>query len=331
MARDILRVGLVGYGNWGTKLGRNLDAHRDCQLRAVSDTDAARRAAARRSHPHAHVVDDYRALLDSNEIDAAVVATPAGTHFEIGWDCLQSGKDLLVEKPFTLRIEDAEALAGLAEAKSLMLAVDYTYLYNSHVLAMKELLENGGVGAVTRLEFVRVNNNSVQDDIDVVYDLACHDLSIVDFLLDRLPIAGCVLDSSTNERSIMTAATLQFLYPEAVESVHRVDWTAPSKQRKLMVTGSQRSILYQEVEGNESLTLYETPTDLSTLRSSKARVIVPPQTQESLFVEIDQFLRCVRSRVLPLSNAQLAIRVMRVLERCRASAARNEWWSDAAC
>ncbi len=326
MVANVTGIGLIGFGNWGTNLGRNIDAHQECQLLAVSDADAGRRHAARRSHPHAVVVADYRRILDSNDISAVVVATPACTHFKIGWNCVQAGKDMLIEKPFTLGIEDAEALANLAERKNVLIAIDYTYLYNPHVLLLKEVIGRGLVGTVRKLEFTRVNQNAVRNDIDVIFDLACHDLSIVNFILGCMPAAVCGLNCSAPDSPVVTTASLRFRYAGSVESCHRLDWMAPVRERKLMVVGSQRSLLYEDIAGNELVTLFREPIDLATQRIPRGRPIVPSRLEEALFTEIDQFLRCVRDRTPPLSGAPLGVRVMRVLECCRESVARNGPW-----
>ncbi len=321
-----IRIGLVGYGYWGRKLARSFSTHSDCQLVAISDLDERCRKDAILIHSDASVADNYRRLLDpNNNIDAVVIATPPASQFEIALEVINAGKDIFIEKPFTTRFEDAKILVEIAERQNLVVFIDYTYLYSQYINEIKHLIKSGIIGNVVTLEFRRLKGR-YSDDVDVIFDLASHDLSIIDFLFGCIPISVSATASRPDGFNKMTTAKLSISYENGMESLHVVDWMGDEKIRSLLVKGSDGAILYENNSADEYMRIFDIPLNYSMTdaRISKlGKRIDLPEKREALIELSRHFLDCVSYRLQPLSDGLLGLRVMQILYQCQKSIARN--------
>src|SRR5207247_8477624 len=206
--------GVIGCGYSGPKLWRNVAENEAAELRRISDLDEERLAAMGRRYPAAQTTKDYQRLLEDPALDAVAVVTPVATHFQIAKEALLRGKHVLVEKPLTSTAREAEELIELAERHGRTLMVDHTFVYNGAVRKMKEIVSSGELGDLLYFDSIRINLGLFQRDINVLWDLAPHDLSIMDFLIDRQPQAISALGSSHIERGIENIAYLVMLFPD---------------------------------------------------------------------------------------------------------------------
>src|SRR6185503_18801024 len=236
---------------------RNFAENEAAQLRWLCDTDEARLNAMGRRYPAAHTTNDYQKLLADRELDAIAVVTPVSTHYPITKAALQAGKHVLVEKPLTSTALEAEELIALASRNRLTLMVDHTFVYTGAVRKMKELLQSGELGDLLYFDSVRINLGLFQRDINVLWDLAPHDLSIMDYLIERQPHAISALGSSHIERGIENIAYLVMLFPDEFIAHFHFNWLAPVKIRRTMIAGSSKMVLYDDIEPTEKVRVYD--------------------------------------------------------------------------
>jgi len=213
---DAINIGVIGCGYWGPNLLRNFAENEAAQLRWICDLDEDRLASMSRRYPMAQTTSDYRLLVDDSAVDAVAVVTPVGTHFTIAKDLLAGGKHVLLEKPLAATTAEAQELIDLAERNKLTLMVDHTFIYTGAVRKMKEIVSSGELGDLLYFDSVRINLGLFQRDINVLWDLAPHDLSIMDFLIDRQPQAISALGSSHIERGVENIAYLVMLFPDEI-------------------------------------------------------------------------------------------------------------------
>ena len=250
-------VGVIGCGYWGPNLLRNFAENEAAELRWICDADEARLAAMRRRYPAAQTSTDYQKLLDDPNLDAIAVVTPVATHFQIARAALVAGKHLLVEKPLTATAAEAEELNDLAARNQRTLMVDHTFVYTGAVRKMKEIVASGALGDLLYFDSVRINLGLFQKDINVLWDLAPHDLSIMDYLIDRQPDGLSAIGSCHIEPGIENIAYLMLHFPGDFIAHFHFNWLAPVKIRRTMIAGSSKMILYDDIEPTEKVRIYD--------------------------------------------------------------------------
>lgn len=330
---DIIRVGAIGSGYWGPNLIRNFAEIPTCRLEAVADLDLGRLAAIRQRHRSIELTTtDHRELLDAG-LDAVVICTPAHTHYEIARDCLEQGLHVLIEKPMVTCAEDARALIDLADRNDRVLMVGHTFEYNAAVRELKRMMTDGELGDVRYIDAVRVGLGLYNKTVNVVWDLAPHDVSIVLHLLDAMPehvaaeAVACVTDD------VEDVAYFTLMFSNGVMAHARVSWLDPSKTRRITVVGSEKMVIYDDVEPNEKLKVYD--KGVETLRSPdnfgefqfnyRYGDIVSPfiNFQEPLRVEAEHFLECIVENRAPLTDGRNGLRVVQVIEALQESLRRR--------
>jgi predicted dehydrogenase len=328
--RVSLRLGVVGYGYWGPKLLRNFAECADVTVRTCAELVPDRRSLARRRHPDVAITADAETILADPDIDAGVLATPVSTHYALAKAALARGKHVLVEKPMTERVAEAEELIDLARRNGCVLMVDHTFVYTGAVRRMKAIVDGGELGELHYLDAVRVNLGLFQSDADVIWDLAPHDLAIVDYLVAESPLAVSAAGTAHTASGLVAVAYLTQHYASSFIAHVHVNWLSPVKIRQMLIGGSRRMLVYDDVEPSEKLCVYDRGIDVSTRESMHQTLVdyrmgdmwAPKvEMREALAVECEHFVACVRGAAEPLTGGESGLRIVRQLEAASRSLA----------
>lgn len=325
----MIKVGVVGYGYWGPNLVRNLAGSERTQAAGVSDLRPERLAAVSRLYPAARTSTDYRDLLADPNIDAIAIATPVRYHYDIALAALQAGKHVLVEKPMAETAEQCQRLIDEADKRGLVLMVDHTFIYTPAVQKMRQLVQSGELGDVYYYDSVRVNLGLFQSDVNVLWDLAVHDLSIIEYVLDQVPVAVSATGISHVEGAPENIAYLTLFFDSKTIAHINVNWLAPVKVRQTLVSGSKKMIVFNELEPSEKIKVYdkgivlnEDPEQMNKLiagyRTGDMWAPQLPNT-EALSAEVAHFADCIEGKQRPLTDGRMGLNVVKVLEAASAS------------
>ena len=252
-----VRFGVIGYGYWGPNIVRNIAETPGARLVAVCDLDSGRRALVERRFPGVRAESDAAALVAASDIDAVAIATPVASHFPLALAALQAGKHVLVEKPMTATAEQARILIDEAERRGLTLMVDHTFCYTGAVTRIKELVDRGELGDLYYYDSLRVNLGLFQHDVNVIWDLAVHDLSILDFIAPHQPVAVSAVGMSHVTGAPENIAYITVFYDTDFIAHVNVNWLAPVKVRKTLLGGSQKMVVYDDLEPSEKVKVYD--------------------------------------------------------------------------
>jgi predicted dehydrogenase len=315
-----LRVGVIGAGYWGPNLVRNFFEAPGSETVAVCDLSAERLEAIRKRYPSVRTTRDYRELVDDPSIEAVCVATPVSTHHKLAGEALAAGKHVLVEKPLTRTVAEAEALVSRAAAAKRVLAVGHTFVYNPAVTKVREILESREIGDVYYVDSQRVNLGLHQFDINVLWDLGPHDISIVLYWLGEEPEWVSCTGACYIQPSIEDVVFLEMGFPSGAIAHAHLSWLAPGKRRVMTVVGSKRMVVYDDVEVAEKVKVFDHGVermDADELRRSyRAGDIHVPRIAptEALQIEVRDFIDAIRLSRAPVSDGVAGLRVVRVLE-----------------
>jgi predicted dehydrogenase len=324
-----LQVAVIGYGYWGPNLVRNFSTCPSTQVKVVVDRDEGRRAAVRTLYPWVTTTADVADVWRDPEIDAVAVVTPLGSHFALAKAALEAGKHVLVEKPLCASSAEGEALVALARAKGRVLMVDHTFVFTGAVRKIKEYVDAGTLGKVLYFDSVRVNLGLFQPDSNVIWDLAPHDLSILDFVLGRTPRWVSALGArhyGPNEN--LAYVTIGF--DDEVLAHFHFNWVAPVKVRRIIVGGTQRMLVYDDMEPSEKIRLYDhgvTVNDLdregahNLLVSYRTGDVLAPKLDgtEALRRVVESFAGAIASGKPPITDGDAGLRVVRLIEAAQRS------------
>jgi predicted dehydrogenase len=323
-----IRVGVLGCGYWGPKLARNFNAIPGSELCMVGDLREDRLEYVAGLYPGVKVTEDYRKLLDS-QVEAVAIATPVSTHYELAKACLEHDKHILVEKPFTDDSRQAEELIDLAHEKGKVLMVGHTFEYNPAVDFLRDFVASGKLGQVYYINSTRVNLGIFQQDINVVWDLAPHDISILLYVLGVEPVSVSARGSAYVQPGIHDVAYLTLQFPKGITADLRVSWLDPCKIRRLTVVGSLKMIVFDDVEPVEKIKIYDKGVDMPPYSDTPEEFrlsyrygdITTPaiSSAEPLNLECRHFLDCIRHHKQPRSNGMVGLKVVRVLEDAQRS------------
>ncbi len=320
----VVGVGVIGYGYWGPNLVRNFAEAPGARVVGVSDLRPHRLAEIHDRYPTIKTTTDYRDLLADPAVDAVVIATPVSTHFPLAMEALRAGKHVLVEKPLTASVDEGERLLDAADRYGRLLMVDHTFVYTGAVRKIKDLLDGGHLGRLYYYDSVRVNLGLVQHDVNVLWDLAVHDLSIMDFVLGREPYAVAATGAAHIPGKPVNTAYLTCFFDDNVLAHFHVNWLAPVKIRRTLIGGDRRMIVYDDLEPSEKIKVYDKGITLSQdepdtydLRVGyRAGDMWAPQLSvtEALRVEAQHVIDCIRDGQEPLTDGRAGLRVVRILE-----------------
>jgi predicted dehydrogenase len=320
----MVRLGLIGYGYWGPNLARCFSEAPNAQLAAVHDCspDALRKAGQR--YPHARMVGNLEEFLRDPGLDAVAIATPVRSHYALGLAALQAGKHVLIEKPMACTSQEARRLVDEAERRDRVLMVDHTFVYTGAVRKVRELVAAGELGQIHYYDSTRVNLGLLQKDINVVWDLAVHDLSILDFVLGERPAAIAATAASHVPGSPETMAFLTLFFDSGTLAHINVNWLAPVKVRQVLIGGSRKMIVYDDVQPSEKVKVYDKGVTVTPqgealydlLIGYRSGDIWTPQlpTAEALRIEVDHFAECIETGARPLTDGPMGVRMVELLE-----------------
>jgi len=324
-------IGVIGCGYWGPNLLRNFAENEAAQLRWICDLDETRLGAMGRRYPAARTATDYQSLIADPDLDAVAVVTPVATHFKIAKEALAAGKHVLMEKPLTATSRQAEELIELAEQNKRVLMVDHTFVYTGAVRKMKEILASGELGDLLYFDSVRINLGLFQRDINVLWDLAPHDLSIMDYLIERQPEGVSALGSCHIEPGIENIAYLVMRFADDFIAHFHFNWLAPVKIRRTLIAGARKMILYDDIEPTEKVRVYDKgvtanrigdrEADYQTLVSYRTGDVWAPRldASEALRYVVAEFIDSIRSARKPLTDGAAGLRIVRLLEAAQQS------------
>jgi predicted dehydrogenase len=318
-----VKIGVIGSGYWGPNLIRNFVELPDAEVVVVADLSDDRLGYVRSRYPRIKTTRNYRDFFKL-PLDAVVVATPPATHYPIALECLQHGLHVLVEKPLTLDSWHAGKLIEVATAQDLMLMVGHTFEYNPAVRALKEMIESGELGDVYYIDMVRVNLGLFQADLNVLWDLAPHDISMLLYLLGENPISVNASGSASIFNGKHDTAHVHLLFPDEVQAHVHVSWLHPSKVRRVTVVGSKKMVVYDDVETLEKIKIYDKGVNAPPYTDSYGEfqcsyrygnVVIPNIAfAEPLRLECQHFLDSIRNHTEPQSDGWAGWRVVKVLE-----------------
>jgi len=323
----MLSMGVIGYGYWGPNIVRNFSSVDGIQVVAVCDRSPDMIKKAGKAYPAIEVSADPDTILESASIDAVAVITPVFTHFELAKKALENGKHVFVEKPFTSSVEQAEELVELADRKGLKIMVDHTFLFTGAVKKIKELLDADALGKLYYYDSMRVNLGLFQHDVNVVWDLAPHDFSVMDYLIKEKPVAL----SATGEVHYNGFEDIAYVtvYCEKNMIAHfNVNWLSPVKVRTTLLGGNKKMLVWNDLEADEKVKVYDKGVEvknrenvydlLVSYRSGDAWIPKVDQI-EALKLEANYFVDCVSNDKTPINDGQAGLRVVRMLEAANQS------------
>ncbi len=317
---------LVGCGYWGKNILRNLFELKALSELLMYDTETAKMTSIKNAFQDISIASSWEAVLQS-DVDSVIIATPTKTHYELAKTALLAGKHVLVEKPMTTSVKQALELGKIAEERGLILMVDHIFLYNPVVKKMKEYFTSDFLGKINYIDTTRINLGIYQNDINVLWDLACHDISIVNYLIDESPKSVRAVGRINPKHGLEDIAYLFLYYSSNLLVQINSSWASPVKMRKMIVGGDERMLIYNDIEPTNKLTIYDYEHDMA-LDTNKNRltdyrlgnITIPKyEQQEPLKNVIQEFFYCIATKKLPLTDAQNAIDVIRILEKAQES------------
>lgn len=327
-----MNIGIIGYGYWGPNLVRNFSLVSSCTVKMVSDFRQERLNIVSKTYPSIKVTTDPDEIILSKEIDAVVIATPVFTHFPLAKKALENGKHVLLEKPMTSTVKEAEELMSLAAQKNLLLMVDHTFLYTGAVRKMRALIDDGTMGTIRYFDSSRINLGLFQPDVNVLWDLAPHDISILNYLVKSKPYSVNATGISHTHNNIENIAYLTVNYKEDFIAHFSCSWTSPVKLRTVLVGGDKKMMVFNDLEPSEKVKVYDTGYDYKS-DEEKKRLLVDYRTgdifipkiemKEALFGMAEDFVNSIQNKTTPVSSSQLGIDVIRILEASQQSIKNN--------
>jgi predicted dehydrogenase len=320
-----IRVGVIGYGYWGPNLVRNFAEVPGAQMAVVSDLSVDRLAQVSARYPAVRTTTDVLDLINDPTIDAVVIATPVRTHFDLAMKALNAGKHVLVEKPMACTVEEARTLIETADRLGLTLMVDHTFVYTGAVQKIRELVDQERLGKLYYYDSVRVNLGLFQHDVNVLWDLAVHDLSIMDYILGKQPYAVAATGAAHIAGKPVDVAYLTCFFEDSLIAHFHVNWLAPVKIRRTLIGGEKQMVVYDDLEPSEKIKVYDKGVTLNgdatgegaynLLVGYRAGDMYAPQLSltEGLRSEAMHFLECIRTNQRPISDGRAGLRVLRIL------------------
>jgi predicted dehydrogenase len=318
----MINVGIIGYGYWGPNLLRNFAAQQDCKIVCVSDGRKERLDMVSKAYPLINTFLSSTELLMDTTIDAVVIATPVYTHFELAKKALSNCKHVLLEKPMASSVKEAEELIDLAEKKGLTLMVDHTFLYTGAVQKIKQIIKEGMIGALSYFDSVRINLGLFQPDVNVLWDLAPHDISILEYLVGEKAFSVNATGISHTKNYIENIAYMTVNYQHNFIAHFHCSWTSPVKVRQTLIGGDKKMIVYNDLEPSEKIRIYDSGYNHKT-SEEETKIMVDYRTgdvyipkiigEEALAGVAKDFLKSISDKTPPLADGILGLKVVKIL------------------
>lgn len=318
----MIRVGVLGYGYWGPHIVRNFHSHEQSEVVLVCDKSSKAGDRLRKVYPAIPFTTDENEILRSTLVDAVCVITPVATHYPLAKRALENGKHVFVEKPFTCNSAQAEELIELADRKNLKIMVDHTFLFTGAVKKIRQLVDEGELGRLFYYDSLRVNLGLFQHDVSVIWDLAPHDLSIMDHIIRQRP-EGVVAAAEKHLNEVEDIAFISIYFPDRIIAHINVNWLSPVKVRTTLIGGEKKMLLWNDLVSDEKIKVYDKGVTLSDgkglhqlLVSYRSGEMWSPQVEqvEALTEESSYFLKCIMGNTKPFNDGVNGLRIVRILE-----------------
>jgi len=316
----MIKLAIIGYGYWGPNLVRNFFNLNSCAVSVVADTRVERLNLLKKNYPSIKTTIDVDDIFNDKSVDAVVIAVPVSSHFKLANKALEKGKHVLVEKPMTFSLKNAEELISMAKKKKRVLMVDHTFLYTDAVQKIKLLIDKGEIGKVKYFDSTRINLGLFQKDANVLWDLAAHDISILLYLVSEKPQTVSATGVSHTKNKIENIAFMTLKYKSGLIAHFDCSWSSPVKVRQTLIGGSKKMIVYNDVEPTEKIKIYDSGYQL---KKNKLEVLVDYRTGDIQIPKIDlkeglssmasDFLSAIKTGKKPISDSQLGLEVVKIL------------------
>lgn len=323
-----IKVAVIGFGYWGPNIVRNFDSQLNCDLEYVVDSSDERLGVVNKNYPHIKTTKDLDDVINNSNIDAIIVATPVFTHYEIAKKALSNGKHVLVEKPMTSSVKEADDLINLSIKLNKVLMVDHTFLYTGSVQKISSIINDDYIGKVQYIDSTRINLGLFQPDVNVLWDLAPHDISIVNHIVDDKPYSVQAVGVSHTNNEIENIAYLTLNYSSNMMAHFHCSWTSPVKIRKFLIGGERKMILWDDMEPTEKIKVYDTSYSHSSNEDKRKILVdyrvgdiyVPKVSNNEALSELAKdFLTSISDETKPISDYISGINVIKVLEASQIS------------
>ncbi len=324
----MINVAVIGYGYWGPNLVRNFNSVTSCTVKAVADLRQERLAIVKKQFPSVHTTTSIDEIILNKDINAVVIATPVFTHYELAKKALENGKHVLLEKPMTSTVKEAEELMAIADKKGLLLMVDHTFVYTGAVQKMKNLINEGTMGDLHYFDSTRINLGLFQPDVNVLWDLAPHDISILLKLINKKPVSVNATGVSHTKNGIENVAYLTVNCENDFIAHFSCSWSSPVKLRTLLIGGDKKMLMFNDLEPTEKIRIYDTGYSYKT-DEEKTKLLVDYRTgdvyipkvelKEALFNMAEDFVKSILNKTEPVSNSKLGLDVIKILEASQIS------------
>ena len=329
--KNKINIAQIGVGYWGPNLLRNLVGNESCEVKLVVDLSEERRSFVKTLYPSIKVSSKIKDVINDDSIEAVIIATPVATHYELAIQCLKSGKHILVEKPIATTVEETYQIGKLAKKNKLVAMVGHTFLYNSAVRYIKELINNGDLGEIRYIYSQRLNLGRIRNDVDALWNLAPHDISIIQYWLnDIVPVSVERFGKSYVQKDIDDVVFLNIQYPNNVMANIHVSWLDPHKIRKMTIVGSKKMVSYDDIAENK-ISIYDKGIDkmailgknmdfdnnqLFSFDYRSGNISLPKiNWEEPLKVEINHFIDCIQNNTKCITDTSHALKVVDILEK----------------
>jgi len=326
-----MNIGVIGLGYWGPNLVRNFLSTEGVKRVYAADISQARIRSASKKFPSVTYTDNYRDLILSKEVDAIAIATPVSTHYPLAKEALLNGKHVILEKPMTRKVSEAQELVEIAHRRNLTLMVDHTFIYTGAVRKIKQLISDGEIGDLLYFDSVRVNLGLFQHDVNVIWDLATHDISIMQHIINQKPISVAAF-GATHYNGVEDVAYVVVNFDNDIIAHFHVNWLAPVKVRQILIGGSRKMIVYDDVEPSEKVKVYDKGVDVTT-EEGVYQLLVQYRTgdmyspkldsTEALSLLASHFVECIEHSTTPITNGEAGLGVVRILEAAEKSINNN--------
>jgi len=320
----MINVGVIGYGYWGPNIVRNFSGHPEITVAKVCDLSENRLKFVREKYPDIKTSTNADFILDDENINAVAIVTPVFTHYGLAKKALLNDKHIFVEKPFTSNSEQAEELINIAEKKNLLIMVDHTFLFTGAVKKIKELIDNGTLGRLYYYDSVRVNLGLFQHDINVIWDLAPHDISIMDYLIDGLkPISINAVGTIHFNTNLEDVAYLTVKYGNNFIAHFHVNWLSPVKVRNTLIAGTKKMLIWDDIKTDEKIKIYDRGVEVEDCKDiyellvkyRSGDIYVPTVDNiEALKLEAEYFVDCLKDNKKPINDGEAGLRIVKILE-----------------
>jgi predicted dehydrogenase len=324
----MIGVSVIGYGYWGPNLVRNFSGLATARVVSCCDASSERLGKVKLAYPNLETTTQFEDVLNDPAVDAVVIATPVKTHYEFARKAMEHGKHVLVEKPIAASVAEAESLLDVAAKRNVRLMVDHTFVYTGAVRKMKELVDGGELGDLNYLDSVRINLGLFQRDVNVLWDLAPHDIAIMDYLINESPVSVCANGACHVGNGIENVAYLSVYFNSGFIGHFHNNWLSPVKIRRMIVGGKKKTILYDDMEASEKVKVYDRGVDITTCNGIRDALISyrlgdmwAPRLDatEALSRMAGEFVAAIKDGRAPLTDGQSGLNVVKILESAEMS------------